>query len=130
MGYLANPLANGSCPSNCSCSALFWDVIIHRTCNSFSQFEPARYGIDFHQGFQDLLEGEVSPAQLSCDLDCSLPLPPCVEYDTGQHIKAAAQSFLSIALASDATVLMPSYDDEEAPYVVPVKENPPCIQER
>jgi hypothetical protein len=34
MGHVANPPADGSC-RNCSWSALFLDVIIHRTSNSF-----------------------------------------------------------------------------------------------
>jgi hypothetical protein len=40
-----------------------------------------------------------------------------------------AQSFLLIASDSNATVLMPSSNDKEAYFDVPVKENPPCIQE-
>jgi hypothetical protein len=29
---------------------------------------------------------EVKSVQLTCELDCSLPLPPCMEYNIGQHI--------------------------------------------
>jgi hypothetical protein len=52
---------------------------------------------------------------VSCDLDSSLPLPPCMEDDVGRYIKgvfvdtasAMAQSPNSIALSSDETLLMP-----------------------
>jgi hypothetical protein len=57
--------------------------------------------------------------QLSCELDSSLPLPPCMVYDIGQFVddaidSAMDQSPLLLASDSDATVLMPS-DDEEPP---------------
>jgi hypothetical protein len=57
--------------------------------------------------------------QLSCTLDCSLPLPACMENDIGRYIEAEttpamAQSPLSIASSSDTTVVMPS-DDEGSP---------------
>jgi hypothetical protein len=29
---------------------------------------------------------KVKSVQLSCELDCSLPLPPYMEYDMGGHI--------------------------------------------
>jgi hypothetical protein len=51
--------------------------------------------------------------QLSCELDCSLPLPLCMEDNAGRYIKgvtasAMTQSLISIALSSNQTVLLPS----------------------
>jgi hypothetical protein len=75
---------------------------------------------------------KVKSVQLSCELDFSLPLvlPPLMEHNIGQHIQAVAQSFLLIpSLDSNTTVLMPSSHVEEAPFDVPVEDNPPRIQE-
>jgi hypothetical protein len=66
---------------------------------------------------------KIKSVQLRCELDVSVPLPPCIEDSIRQHIEAVtaeeaadamAQPPVSIASSSDSTVLMPS-DDEEAP---------------
>jgi hypothetical protein len=87
--------------------------------------------------------------QLSCELDCSFPLlPPCMEHDIRQEIEAmtasamAHQPPISIASDLDATVPMPSSEDEEAPLDVdsstvltmpnvglPVEDNPDIQEE-
>jgi hypothetical protein len=60
MPSLANP--NGTCPRNCSCSALFLDVTIQLTSNSMPGLDHLGYGNDYCQGCRVLLEGKVRPA--------------------------------------------------------------------
>jgi hypothetical protein len=127
MGCVANPPANGSRPSNCSCPALFLDAIIHRTSNSFPRLDQP--DMEMMSSKASEIYWKLKSSQLSCELDCSLPLPPCMAYVIGPHIKAVGQSLLSIALDLDATVLMSSSDDEEAPLHVPVQENPSMQEE-
>jgi hypothetical protein len=117
MPSVANPPVNGSCPRNCSCSALFLNVIIQRASSTFSGLDQLDTQTMTSRA-TEIYWNEKS-VQLSCKLDCSLPLPPCMVYDIGQYVEDAIasamdQSPLSIASDSDATVLMPS-DDEEAP---------------
>jgi hypothetical protein len=83
MGYVANPPANGSCPSNCSCSVLFLDAIIHCTSNSFPGLDQPDMEIMSSKAFE--IYWKLKSSQLSCELDCSLPLPPCIKYDIGTH---------------------------------------------
>jgi hypothetical protein len=140
---LAN-VANGTCPENCKCAVLFMDAIVQRTLK-FVAFngkdEPDISG-------KDEMEGVIPPTrvlwrkaaeiyweekseQLSCELDSSLPVPPCMEELVGAYIKAVylddipfaalGQSPISIASSSDATILMPK-DTERADVDYPVEE--------
>jgi hypothetical protein len=115
MPSLANP--NGTCPRNYNYSALFLDVTIQRTSNSMP-------GLD-HPDTETIIAKAAdfywkeNSVQLGCTLDCSLPLPACMEDDIWQYVEAAttpamAQSPLSIASSSDTTVVMPS-DDKGSP---------------
>jgi hypothetical protein len=112
MPSLANP--NGTCPHKCSCSALFLDVTIQRTSNSMP-------GLD-HPDTETIIAKAAEfywkekSVQLGCTLDCSLPLPVCMEEDIGRYVEAAttpamAQSPLSIASSSDTTVVIPMTSD-------------------
>jgi hypothetical protein len=122
--------------------ALFLDSIVQGTSNSFP-------GLD--QPDTQTMTSKATKifwykkaVQLSCKLDCSLPLPLCIAHNIQRYVQdatlpAMAQSPLSIALPSDATVLMPS-NDEEAPLglistlLMPdvdliVKDDPPTQQQ-